>query len=123
MRWLILDARGERVGDFAVAQDMAQPAYAGCTQVEVEDDDPRLAPPPPPPPKPSPLDWFMRLSPATQAALDTAARTDTAVSLALRYAGGVVAIDVTDPRTIQNVNLLRSKGLLTEGEVATLLAP
>ncbi len=123
MPWLILNAEGERVGVFGIQQDLNQPTYAGHTQVEVANDDPRLTPPPPPPPKPSPLDWFMRLSPATQAALDTAARTDTAVSLALRYAGGVTAIDVTDPLTIQNVNLLRSKGLLTDEEVSALLAP
>lgn len=77
----------------------------------------------PPPAPPTPLDWFLRLSTQTQAALDTAARTDTAVSLALRYASGVSVVDVADPRTITNVNLLRSKGLLSDAEVALLLAP
>jgi hypothetical protein len=74
-------------------------------------------------PKPSPLDWFTRISSATQAGLSVAARTDAAVDLALRYVSGVDFIDVADPRTVANVTLLRSKDLLTDDEAAILLAP
>ncbi len=84
---------------------------------------PQPADPPPVANHVDPLDWFLRLSQATQSALDVAARTDTAVSLALRYASGVIFIDVADPRTIASVNLLRSKNLLTDQEVTTLLTP
>jgi hypothetical protein len=80
-------------------------------------------PPAPEPPKPTPLQWMMRLAQATQVGLVTAARTDAAVDLALRYAGGVSAIDVADPMTQQNVQMLQGKGLLTADEAAALLTP
>jgi hypothetical protein len=76
-----------------------------------------------PPPPPTPLQWMMRLAQATQLGLVTAARSDAAVDLALRYASGVSAIDVADPMTQQNVQMLQGKGLLTADEAAALLTP
>lgn len=120
MAYVTLDGNGTVTGIFGTAQNPPLPAdYA-----VVPDNDPRIAAfLTPSPIKPTPLDWFLRLSQATQAALDVAARTDTAVSLALRYASGVTFVDVNDPRTVQNVQLLQSKGLITAAEATTLLTP
>jgi hypothetical protein len=47
---------------------------------------------------------------ASTAARRREALTDTDVSLALRYAGGAgVSIDVTDPLTVQMVNLFTGR--------------
>lgn len=128
MAFIHLDAGGTVVGVFGASQDMTQAANAGLVEVSVDDTDPRIATfnaaqAQAIKPRPSPLQWTMRLAQATQLNLLTAARTDTAVALALQLVNGVVSVDVNDPLTIQNVQLLQSKNLLTATEAATLLTP
>lgn len=124
--FLQLDAKGSVIGYSSVPQDMTQGLFIGGSQIQVLDNDPRIATFQQSQvlvAKPTPLQWFMRLSQATQIAMKIAARTDVAVDLAMMYASGVPAVDVTDPLTIQNVQMLQSKLLLTAAEAATLLAP
>src|SRR6266849_844311 len=64
-------------------------------------------------PRPTPLQWLLRLSDVTKRNLEVAARTDADVAVILRMGGGVTTVDVTDPLTIQSVNALKAKTLLT----------
>lgn len=124
MAFVQLDVNGAVIGMFGCAQNDPTPqGYAVIADADTRIATFQAAQQAAQIPRPTPLAWFLRLGQATQAALDVAARADTAVSLVLRYASGVVAVDVTDPLTIQSVQMLAGKGLLTTDEAAALLAP
>lgn len=74
---------------------------------------------------PTPRVWLERLSPATQAAITSAAAKDTsgALLLWLLKASGNPVIDVTAPETIAGVAALVSIGIITAQDQAALLAP
>lgn len=114
---------GGHLGDFAGPQNMAQPAYAGCTQIEVADDDSHLVVTTPPR-FPTPRAWLERLSPTTQLALETAALSNAQVALWLRKATGASdGIDVTLQETKDGVAAMQAAGLISAEEAAVLLAP
>ena len=124
MAYLQINAGGAVVGTSANPQDMTQAVYGGLSQVEVADNDPRiatfLAPKPLPP---SPRAWLERLTPSTQAAIAAAGASNPAILLWLLKAAGSPAIDVTAAETIQGVGALVAAGVITAADQTTLLTP
>lgn len=130
MAFIQLDTTGRTIGFGAIAQDMTQGHYAGGSQIEVADDDPRIgtyvaAQVAVPPPRPTPRQWLERLSPATQSAITAAAAKDASGALLLWMlkAAGNPAIDVTSAETVQGVGALVAAGIITAADQAALLAP
>jgi hypothetical protein len=86
-----------------------------------------IPPPLPPaqssvPARPTPREWLERLSPATQAAITTAAMSSPALMLWLFKAAGTPAIDVTAAETQAGVAAMIAAGVITPADQATLLA-
>ncbi|HEX9489782.1 MAG TPA: hypothetical protein VF930_05825 [Stellaceae bacterium] len=127
MAWLLLKADGTVAGASPYQFDLTQAAYAGMSQVEADDADPRVlaARAATPKARPSPREWLERLAPATQAAITKAAAADATggMLLWLLKAAGNPAIDVTSAETVAGVQAMVSAGVITAADQTTLLTP